>query len=392
MANPKVSIVIPIYNVERYLRQCLDSVVNQTLKDIEIICVDDGSTDSSPDIIKEYVDKDPRVKVITKPNSGYGNSMNRGFDMAEGEYIGIVESDDYAELNMFERLYEIASKNDLDVIKSSFYFYYSVPKEKNEKMEIVSKVREGVTFCPSRDFKAPMEMVEFFNIKPSIWSAIYRKDFIREHNIRFLETPGAAFQDSSFNFKVMSLAQRVQLTREAFLHYRQDNESSSINSPGKVFCVCDEYAEMKKFLETNPYNRGILECVCNRIKYDTYMWNFERLSPKYKFLFIERAAEEFKEDFENGTMDARFFEAYKWKDVKKLVEDPIDYYSEKVLKSPGNSARELNEIKNSYSYRVGRMITFFPRKFLGGIQSIKDDGIIYTFKLGCKKIVGGLKR
>lgn len=392
MANPKVSIVIPIYNVERYLRQCLDSVVNQTLKDIEIICVDDGSTDSSPDIIKEYVDKDPRVKVITKPNSGYGNSMNRGFDMAEGEYIGIVESDDYAELNMFERLYEIASKNDLDVIKSSFYFYYSVPKEKNEKMEIVSKVRERVTFCPSRDFKAPMEMVEFFNIKPSIWSAIYRKDFIREHNIRFLETPGAAFQDSSFNFKVMSLAQRVQLTREAFLHYRQDNESSSINSPGKVFCVCDEYAEMKKFLETNPYNRGILECVCNRIKYDTYMWNFERLSPKYKFLFIERAAEEFKEDFENGTMDARFFEAYKWKDVKKLVEDPIDYYTEKVLKSPGNSARELNEIKNSYSYRVGRMITFFPRKFLGGIQSIKDDGIIYTFKLGCKKIVGGLKR
>lgn len=102
MANPKVSIVIPIYNVERYLRQCLDSVVNQTLKDIEIICVDDGSTDSSPDIIKEYVDKDPRVKVITKPNSGYGNSMNRGFDMAEGEYIGIVESDDYADPDMFE--------------------------------------------------------------------------------------------------------------------------------------------------------------------------------------------------------------------------------------------------------------------------------------------------
>ena len=392
MGSPKVSVVIPVYNVEKYLRQCLDSVVNQTLKDIEIICVDDGSTDSSPDIIREYMEKDSRVKVITKPNSGYGNSMNRGFDMAEGEYIGIVESDDYAELNMFERLYEIASKNSLDVIKSSFYFYYSVPKERNEKMEIVSKVREGITFCPSRDFKAPMEMVEFFNIKPSIWSAIYRKDFIRENKIRFLETPGAAFQDSSFNFKVMSLAQRVQLTREAFLHYRQDNESSSINSPGKVFCVCDEYAEMQKFLDTNPYNRGVLECVCKRIKYDTYMWNFERLSKKYKYLFLERASEEFKEDFENGTMDARFFEDYKWRDVKKLVEDPIDYYTEKMLNAPGNSAKELREIKNSVSYKVGRAITFLPRKFLGGIQSIKDDGIVYTFKLGCKKIVGGLRR
>jgi glycosyltransferase involved in cell wall biosynthesis len=85
MGNPKVSIVIPIYNVEKYLRQCLDSVVSQTLKDIEIICVNDGSKDSSLDIIKEYAEKDERVKIIDKPNSGYGHSMNCGFDKAIGE-------------------------------------------------------------------------------------------------------------------------------------------------------------------------------------------------------------------------------------------------------------------------------------------------------------------
>ena len=128
MEIPKVSIVVPIYNVEKYLRQCLDSIIHQTLKDIEIICVDDGSTDSSPEIIREYMAKDPRVKVITKPNSGYGNSMNRGFDMAEGEYIGIVESDDYADPEMFETLYRIAKENKLDVVKSGFYYYFSVPK------------------------------------------------------------------------------------------------------------------------------------------------------------------------------------------------------------------------------------------------------------------------
>ena len=100
-------------------------------------------------------------------------------------------------------------------------------------------------------------MVEFFNIKPTIWSAIYRKDFIRENNIRFNETPGASFQDASFNFKVMALAKRVQLIRDAFLHYRQDNENSSVNSPGKVFCVCDEYEEMQRFLDTNPVNRDV---------------------------------------------------------------------------------------------------------------------------------------
>ena len=124
MGSPKVTVVVPIYNVEKYLRQCLDSIVNQTLKDIEIIFVDDGSTDSSQKIIQAYMDKDSRVKVITKPNSGYGNSMNRGFDMAEGEYIGIVESDDYADPEMFEEMYNVDSSNQLDVVKSGFYYYY----------------------------------------------------------------------------------------------------------------------------------------------------------------------------------------------------------------------------------------------------------------------------
>lgn len=391
MKTPKVSIVVPVYNVENYLRQCLDSIVNQTLKEIEIICVDDGSTDASPDIIKDYMVKDSRIKMITKTNSGYGNSMNRGFDAAEGEYIGIVESDDYADANMFERLYEIAHSNELDVVKSGYYCYYTVPKERNEKVEIVSKSMEKVTFCPACDFRAPMEMVAFFNIKPTIWSAIYRKEFIRENGIRFNETPGASYQDASFNFKVMALAKRVQLSREAFLHYRQDNMNSSVNSKGKIFCVCDEYAEMQRFLDGNPYNRGVLEFVNKRLKYDSYIWNFERLDKKYKYLFIERAALEFKEDFEKGSMNPKYFEDYKWEDVKKLVEDPIGYYTEKALNQPGYSAKELREIKASYSYKIGRAITFLPRKFMGGIQSIKDDGIVYTIKLAFRKIVGGLQ-
>lgn len=390
MNAPKVSIVVPIYNVEKYLRQCLDSIVSQTLKDIEIICVDDGSTDSSPDIIREYMEKDERVKVITKPNSGYGNSMNQGFDKAEGEYIGIVESDDYAEPEMFEVLYNTAKENQLDVVKSGFYYYFSIPKETNEKVEIVSKVRSGVTFCPATDFKAPMEMVDFFNIKPTIWSAIYRKDFIRENDTRFNETPGASFQDASFSFKVMAQAKRVQLIQDAFLHYRQDNENSSVNSPGKIFCVCDEYAEMQRFLDTNPMNRAVLENVCKRLKYDSYIWNLERLAPKFRYVFAERASQEFKDDFEQGKMNQKYFEDYKWESVRKWAEDPIGFYTEKALNEPGHSMKELLEYKKSYTYKVGKIVTFVPRKILGGIQSIKDDGFIYTFKLGCKKIAGGL--
>ena len=106
MKNPKVSILVPICNVERYLRECLNSLVNQTLREIEIICINDGSTDSSLSIIREYERRDERIVVIDKPNSGYGDSMNKGIELARGEYIGIVESDDFASLNMFETLYK----------------------------------------------------------------------------------------------------------------------------------------------------------------------------------------------------------------------------------------------------------------------------------------------
>ena len=108
MEEIAVSIVVPVCNVERYLKECLDSVIKQTLKNIEIICVNDGSTDNSLKILREYEKKDRRIKVITKKNSGYGNTMNVGMDAANGKYIGIVESDDYVDEKMFERLYETA--------------------------------------------------------------------------------------------------------------------------------------------------------------------------------------------------------------------------------------------------------------------------------------------
>ena len=116
----KVSIIIPTYNVEMYLVECMDSVVNQTLKDIEIICINDGSTDSSLEILKGYAEKDDRIIIVDKENGGYGIGMNIGLDKATGEYIGIVEPDDFVPLNMYEELYNKAVENDLDLVKADF--------------------------------------------------------------------------------------------------------------------------------------------------------------------------------------------------------------------------------------------------------------------------------
>lgn len=384
----KVSIVVPIYNVEKYLRQCLDSIVNQTLKNIEIICVNDGSTDNSLKIIQEFADKDSRIKIINKENTGYGNSMNIGFDAAIGEYIGIVESDDYADSTMFESLYKEAKENDSDVVKSGYYLYYSIPKEKNVKVEIASPILCNRDICPVSSFKSKREQVDLFNIKPTIWSAIYRNDFIKNNNIRFNETPGASYQDAGFNFKVLACAKKLRLVKEAYLHYRQDNESSSVNSKGKVFCVCDEYDEMERFLTLHPLLKSQLECVKNRIKYDSYMWNYNRLGLKYKYLFIEKASLELKEDMEKGNLEKAYFEYYKWNDLMKLIEDPILYHTEKV-KEASCRAEELEKIKKSTSYKIGRIITFIPRKVIGGYNCIKDHGIFYTVGYAVKKFTRG---
>ena len=137
MANNeiKVSIVVPVYNVEKYLKECIKSCQNQTLKEIEIICVDDGSTDNSLEVIKSIASKDSRVKYISKKNSGYGNTMNRGFDAAVGEYIGICESDDYIEPDMYEILYNTAKINNLDVVKSDYMTFRTVNGNRKQEYE-----------------------------------------------------------------------------------------------------------------------------------------------------------------------------------------------------------------------------------------------------------------
>lgn len=123
-AEPKITVLVPTYNVERYLPQCLDALCAQTLRDIEIICINDGATDGSPSILRSYAAKDQRIRIIDKPNSGYGASLNRGIAEAKGEYIGIVEPDDFPDKRMFKKLYKDAKRANADVAKCNFFNYF----------------------------------------------------------------------------------------------------------------------------------------------------------------------------------------------------------------------------------------------------------------------------
>lgn len=266
----ETSVLMPIYNASTYLRQSLDSVISQTLTDIEIICINDGSTDNSLEIIREYAEKDSRIVIIDKPNSGYGDSMNRGLDIAKGKYIAILEPDDWYETSMLKTLYDLATQNNLDVIKGDFYQYSNQTKQ-NKQYHL---------FKPSQCDKVISNDEDNFiySLQPSIWSAIYKQNFLNKNNIRFLNTPGASYQDTSFNFKVFALAKRVMFINTPLIHYRIDNNQSSINNIAKKLPNIDkEYDEIDKFIIDHKLSDrlGKTAITC---RYRTYLWAMEQLS------------------------------------------------------------------------------------------------------------------
>ncbi|MDR0784852.1 MAG: glycosyltransferase [Treponema sp.] len=320
---PKVSIIIPVYNVEKYLKQCLDSVVSQTLRDIEIIVANDGSTDGCMDIITEYAEKDGRIRVIDKPNAGYGQTMNVGMAAARGEYIGIVEADDFVEAEMFEILYNAAAGNEAEVAKSNFWLYWSDP-ERKKLHKYFSQEEDGKVITP-RTYEGD----SFFHRKPSIWSAIYKRKFLISNKIAFLETPGASFQDTSFTFKVYAAAERMVCLYDAFLYYRQDNESSSINNiDKKMYCVLDEYDEIERFLRTDG-RKWKLAAIESAAFYDTCIWNYEKLGIKRKYPFLKRVSSRLERIIDEIGVEKLPFagEWWKYRDIKRIADDPLEYHT-----------------------------------------------------------------
>lgn len=372
----KVSILMPACNVEKFIRECMDSVVNQTLQEIEIICIDDGSKDSTGDILDEYAERDGRIKVIHKPNSGYGHSMNVALENATGEYIGIIETDDFADLNMFEELYEVAKRCDADVVKSNYYTYVSKPEPQSTYFEVLKPYDlYDRVFCPS-------DNQDIFRVRPCIWSGIYRRKMLIDYNIQFTETPGASYQDTAFAFKVWACAERACIVRNAYLHYRTDNANSSVKSSAKVFCLCDEYASIEEFLSRYPQKKEKLERLKNSLKYESYRWNLQRLTLEFKYAFLLQMYKEFSLEREKGLLDKKYFTDWAWQNLMHILNDMDGYYKEKcrqdfqgyssiedmasAIKKKDSRIRTLEkmmaQMQASKSFRIGRAATYIPRK------------------------------
>ncbi len=310
--SPKVSVLVPVYNTSQYLPECLNSLLEQTLHDIEFICLNDGSTDSSLDILKHYQEKDSRIRIVDKENTGYGSTMNLGISLARGSYLGILESDDFAERNMFKKLYRFAVKNDCDLVKCNYYEYGS---NGDIKQTPFSEFRYRKVFNPRDNIWVTC-------VLPIIWAAIYRRSMIVDNEIRFNETPGASFQDTSFVFQCWTCAKRAALLPNKLIHYRVNNSNSSVKSSTKVLAVCDEYTLSQKFIEQDPERFAVFGEIIHLLKLGTYKWNYGRIDSEGKLEFANRMAAEYREAQDRGLLNKDLFNDFDWKIIQEIMNDP----------------------------------------------------------------------
>ncbi len=259
--SPKVSIIIPTLNRIAYIKECVDSALAQSLRDIEIICVDANSTDGTLEILQDYAKQDSCVRVIISECKSYGYQVNLGISQAQGEYIGIVESDDYAKPQMYEKLYKVAKAQDCDITKSDILCFHTANGE--SRFAHTPIVKHKRFYGKRLDFdshsaqspnatKSTKAKTAFLK---SAWkmnqSSIFKREFLARYNIAFNETAGASYQDTGFSFIATICANSMYVLNEAYYCYRTDNEASSSNSKDKVWCLRDEYEFIEQFLRKN---------------------------------------------------------------------------------------------------------------------------------------------
>ena len=316
----KVSVIVTVHNSEDSLELCLQSVCNQSLKDIEILCIDGGSTDASPGILKKYEQFDKRIRIINDNNTSYGHKINRGVQEAVGEYAAILESDDTMKEEMLEKLYAVAEAYHPDFVDGNYDAIYQVngnryaiPIEKYQDKEIYDVLI-------GEDGRATL----LRSATGAIWTGIYRIGFLKENDIKMHESPGAAFQDTSFRFLVGMLAKSSYHTSESVYNYLMDNVNSSIHDQRKIYAISNEYDYLKEEL----VSRQADEEVWNRYrswKYSGYFWNTFRLEGEARQQFIQLYKNELQKDISSGYLNKENINASEYKNTFMLLEEEAEF-------------------------------------------------------------------
>lgn len=327
----KVSVVVPVYNVEKYLRECLDSIEAQTLKDIEIICINDGSSDSSGKILDEYAKNDERIYVVHKENEGYGKAMNIGMAMATAPYIGIVESDDMIMPHMYDSLLTIIEDRAAEVLKADFYEFYELENGKLIEKYMPLTEDHQLENLYGTCFNI-LDHEEAFLFNKHTWTGLYSKAFLEREHIRHNETPGASHQDTGFWFQTMIKAKKIYFVKDAFYRYRIDNLNCSMYNSSKPFAICDEYNFVSQVLNEMGHEGKRFYRWLNYMRTIESVNSIVRMADEYKETLAEGIKKDFLEALQKGDIDPDLYSSF-WKaKIFDLISDPINYVKKEIIR------------------------------------------------------------
>lgn len=231
--NVKVSIIVPIYNVENYLEKCLDSLTGQSLNDIEILAVNDGSTDGSLKILENYASKDPRIVVLDKENGGLSDARNYAFPYIHGEYVGFIDSDDYVDPKMYEVMYNRAIETSSDIVECNLHHTF----DDYEDTEI------------GRHIHDKKELI--MNGRSVVWNKIYKTSWLLETGVRFPK--GLIYEDVNFYCKIVPFLNKIDYVEEPFVHYVQRGTSINNFQTLKTMQIFDILDDIHKFYEEKGF-------------------------------------------------------------------------------------------------------------------------------------------
>lgn len=312
---PLISVLVPVFNNTPFLHECIESILAQTFQQIEVILLNDGSTDPQAGaILEEYAAKDARVRLINKPNTGYGHTMNVGLDAAVGKYVGIVEADDYVDPKFYQVMYDIAERYNTDITKTNFTTFIGNGETRVHVCRSLA--------LPEQTGRLLTQNEDPLKIYPSGFvgtvCALYLRAFLQDNNIMWNETPGASYQDTAFWFKTQVMVRRQYYHSACLYHCRRDNEASSVHDGKKLLPVCYEHQTIRKLIYSSQLWRKF-GSLYQRHFYNSYLWNMERADESSRQLFEPRQRADFLELRMAGLLNNDIFSPRELDYIEKAI-------------------------------------------------------------------------
>lgn len=383
---PYVSVIIPVYNVAPYLRDCIGSILNQTLQNIEVICVDDGSTDGSLDILEEYKNTDKRVCVVRQQNSGAAIARNNGLAIAKGEYLSILDSDDFFKPTMLEEAYYRAKETDADIVVYRFHRYDHISGREYDQPHMNKKSNFPNTPLFSIADIQKMGKNYLRVLYGWTWDKLFSRKYIEKQELSFQNVK--IYNDMFFTYSALATSQKITFIDAPLMCQRVNRAGSITKSAQKNWvCIFDALKKVKDYLiSNNLFDNFEKEFKSYAIRMLIYTYG-ETSGTEQRAMAV--VCEKF--GFHYLDIDLSVDSDFQIKDelieARNLFTSASNMYLSETNIDAVKLSSEIQKVKNDYvavlsskSYRIGRFITFIPRKIRGGIRCYKEHGMRYTMR------------